>query len=870
MQRVLFLFLLFFVVYNLNAQITFNSNLDAIDYSTPKEYEIGGITVSGVNYLDQNVLIHLSGLSVGDRIVIPGIDLTDAIKNLWKQELFSNIEISATKITGDVIFLDIKLEERPRLSKFTFSGIKRSEADDLREEIKFMKAKPITENVLINAKNTIKEYYIDKGYRNVEVVIDQEKDTLLTNNVILLIKVKLNNKIKINEIAFEGNSEFSDKKLKRQMKDTKQKLWYNLFKTSKFIQSNYKTDKDNIIAKYNEKGYRDARITKDSVFDNDQKTINIKIKVDEGKKYYFGNITWVGNTKYSTQTLNDFLGIKKGDVYNQTTLDGRLLVDADAVSSLYLDNGYLFFSVTPAEVKIDADSIDIEMRIVEGKQARINNITITGNSKTAEHVIRRELKTVPGELFRRSDIIRSHRELAQLNYFDPEKLDVKPVPDPVNGTVDLEYVVEEKASDQIELSGGFGAGMIVGTLGLSFNNFAAKRIFEPRAWRPLPSGGGQKISMRAQSNGLYYQAYSTTFIEPWLGGKKPNSFSVSIYNTTQTNGQKRYVKDTAENKIVNPSRKSIQIFGASLGLGKRLTKPDDYFTVYYELSFQRYTLDKWTGFIINEGKSNNISIASTIGRKSSGPNPIFPTSGSSFSATLQVAPPWYSMLKGENYWKLDDAETTDLTASQITQLENEEHYKWIEFHKWTFQANWFTPLARKLQDDTKSENTLVLNTGIQFGFLGRWSKNWGYSPFEGYEVGGDGLAGYNLYGREIVSLRGYSNRSLTPEQTSSTVLGANFFDKFTMELRYPLSLNPNATFYVLGFLEGGNAWHDFKEFNPFEIKRSAGVGVRIFLPMFGMLGVDWGYGFDDVYYYNGAIKDGANGSQFHFVIGQQF
>ncbi|MBN2682601.1 MAG: BamA/TamA family outer membrane protein [Bacteroidales bacterium] len=886
MIRILFFIFLIAIALQPKAQESSVSNLDGIDYTSPKEYEIGGITISGVQHLDHNVLTHLSGLKTGDKVTVPGTDITNAVKKLWKQDLFSNVKISATKIIGDVIFLDIFLVERPRLSRFSFTGVKRSEADDLREQIKFVKGKPITDNVLNNAKNTIKAHFVDKGYRNVEVIIEQIEDTLLINNVILNIKINRNSRIKINEIKFEGNtkndeyklalkeenvgfvkktfskSSFNDKKLRRKMKDTKQKTWYNIFKTSKFIASNYKTDKENILAKYNQKGYRDAKIIFDTVYNHDLKTINIEMKIDEGKKYYFRNITWVGNTKYPKEKLNDFLGIKKGDVFNQSTLDERLFIDPDGVSSLYLDDGYLAFSVTPAEINVENDSIDIELRMVEGKQFRINSIIITGNSKTNEHVIRREIRTLPGELFRRSEIIRSHRELAQLNYFDPEKLDVKPIPNMKDGTVDLEYVVEEKASDQIELSGGWGAGMVVGTLGLSFNNFSVKKIFKGSAWRPLPSGDGQKLSLRAQSSGLYYQAYSMSFTEPWLGGKKPNSLSFSLYHTKQSNGYKRIVEDT-----INPLYKAIQISGISLGIGTRMKKPDDYFTFYGEVFFQNYSLNKWTGFIIDEGNSNNIGLKLRLGRFSSGPNMIFPVMGSDFSLTWEPTIPWYwlktSVFKIEEreYWNNVDA--TDLTDAELIYKQNREHYKWIEYHKWTFKASWFTSLARKLQDETKSEKTLVLNARINFGLLCPYSKEWGYSPFEGYEVGGDGLAGYNLYGREIVSLRGYENRSLTPN------MGANFYNKYTLEMRYPLSLNPNATLYALAFLEGGNAWFNFKDVNPFEIKRSAGLGVRIFLPMFGMLGVDWGYGFDEVRI-NNVLNPNANGSQFHFVIGQQF
>jgi outer membrane protein insertion porin family len=772
---------------------------------------------------EENILISISGLKVGERIMIPGDNITKAIKNLWEQGLFSEITISIERKINDIVFLNINLEERPRLSKFAFDGVKKSEADDIREQIKLEKGNQVTDNVIINAKNRIINYFNEKGFYNVEVDIKQEADTTIANHVILYFNVKKNNKFKISNIDVEGNQQLASKKITHTMKDTKQKKWYRIFKASKYSEEDFRTDKQSIINKYNEEGYRDMRILKDSVYISSEKTLGIKLWIEEGKKFYFRKITWTGNSKYKTEDLANLLGIKKGDLYNQTLLEEKLFVDPAGLSSLYLDNGYLFFSATPVEILVENDSIDIEIRIYEGKQARINNVIITGNTKTNEHVVRREIRTKPGELFSRADIIRTQRELATLGYFDPEKLDVRPTPNPAQGTVDLEYIVEEKPSDQIELSGGWGARMVVGTLGVVFNNFSAKNFFKKNAWQPLPSGDGQRLSVRAQTNGIYYQAYSASFVEPWLGGKKPNSLSTSVYYTIQSNGLGK----------TESGRADMHIFGVSTGLGKRLNWPDDYFTLYHEISYQRYTLNNYTYnymFSFSDGTSNNISWSTTLSRNSVD-QPIFPRRGSQVSLSLQLTPP-YSAFSNKDY----------------STMSNQEKYKFIEYHKWKFSSLWYTKLA----------GDLILNTKLEFGFLGLYNQQIGPSPFEGFNMGGDGLTTYNLYGKETVSLRGYGNGSITP------LKGGNIYNKFCFELRYPLSLNPNATIYVLTFAEGGNSWNKFNEFKPFDIKRAAGVGVRIFLPMFGKLGVDWGYGFDE------PVIPGENKSQFHFIIGQNF
>jgi outer membrane protein insertion porin family len=808
------------------SQITLTDNLSGIDYAAPKEYEIGGITVSGVQYLDNNVLIMLSGLTVGDKIMIPGKKITEAIEALWKQGLFEDIKISATKIQGDIIFLDIYLQERPKLSKFSFSGVKKSEADKLREEIKLTRGDVVTENVIVNVKNKTKNYFIDKGYLFTTVNVTQKKDTATANSMDLMIDVNKGSKVKINKINIYGNTGLASKKIKRAMKKTKERHFYRLFATSRYGEDDFEADKVTAIEKFNELGFRDAAISKDTIYKFDDKSINIDMYFKEGPKYYFRNVTWIGNTKYTSAELNSILKVNKGDVYDQKALDANLYMNVDSkdISSLYLDDGYLFFSVTPVEVKVENDSIDLEIRIYEGKQAVISKVTISGNTKTNDNVILREIRTKPGMLFSRQDIIRTQRELIQLKYFNQEKLSVNPKPNAADGTVDIEYVVEEASSDQVELSGGWGAGRLVGTLGLSFNNFSARNFFKKGAWRPLPAGDGQKLSIRAQSNGIYYQSYNASFTEPWLGGKKPNAFSVSVYHSVQSNG---VAKSDA-------TRQSIVIDGISVDLGKRCKWPDDYFTFYQGVSFQRYSLDNFSSFTMQNGKSNNVNYNVIFGRSSSDAV-IYPRLGSELSLSIQATPP-YSLFSKKDYSTLTD----------------QDKYKWLEYHKWKFSASWFTKLA----------GNLVLNTRTKFGFLGYYNPDLGPPPFERFYLGGDGLSGFALDGREIIGMRGYANNSITP-MNSTGYIGGTVFNKYTMELRYPVSLNPMATVYVLGFLEAGNAWSQFKDFNPFDVKRSAGLGVRIYLPMFGLLGLDWGYGFDAI-----PGVPSANKGQFHFSINQ--
>jgi len=812
------------------AQEKSNSPVRVLDYSKgAREYQIGGVTVSGVKYLTHNVLLQFSGLEIGQTITVPGEDIPNAIKKLWDQKLFSDVTISATKIEGDLIFLDIHLQEMPRLARWSYTGVNKQESDDLNEKIKLQRGDMVTPYTISRTQYLVKDHFVEKGYLNVDVTINQKTDTLIQNSAVLDIVIDKRKKVKIDKIVFENVTVLPEKKLRKAMKDTKQKAWYNIFKASKYLESNFDDDKENILAKYNALGYRDARIIKDSLYHNEDGTIGLVIRMEEGKQYFFRDISWAGNQKYTSEFLSSRLKIKKGDVYDQAVLENRLRIEPDAVANYYLDYGYLFFDAQTQEVNVAGDSIDLQIVIHEGDVARINKVLISGNDRTNEHVIRRELHTKPGDLFNRSDVIRSIRELSQLGFFDPEKISPNTLPNQVDGTVDIEYKVEERANDQIEISGGWGSGMVIGTLGVKFGNFSAKNFFKKDSWRPLPSGDGQSLSIRAQSNGRYYQSYSASFVEPWLGGKKPNSLSVSLYKTVQTNG---YTSSDA-------SYAGMRITGASVGIGRRLNWPDDYFTLFNQVSFQQYNLTNWSSFVIEDGKSNNLSFSTTLGRNSMDQT-IYPRMGSMFSLSLQITPP-YSTFNGEDYSTLADS----------------ERYKWVEYHKWSFKSAWYTKLwsigGGSEQGETRD---FVLSNRAEFGYMGYFNK-FARSPFENYEVGGDGMMGYSYYGRDIISMRGYANGSLTPDA------GANLYTKFTSELRFPISLNPSATLFALVFVEAGNAWYEFKDFNPFDMKRAAGAGVRIYLPMFGLMGVDWGYGFDEI-----EGSTGNNHSQFHFVLGQ--
>ena len=853
------------------AQISIGEDLELIDYSTPKKYEIGGITVSGIEYLDQNVLIMLSGLKIGQRIEVPGEEITTAIKKLWEQGLFEDIRITATRIQGDLIFLDLYLKERPRLTKFSYKGIRKSEAENLNDELKITRGDVVTDNLLIRIENIIKDYFGGKGFLDTEVEIKQIRDTTKMNNVVLDIIIDKNDRVRIYRITVHGNEHLSDQKIKSTFKEAKEKglfralhgiemllvdlVWdavrlnfpkmiddfqsyvnetirLRIFKASKFIENNYEEDLAKLIDKYNEIGYRDADILRDSISRNDDGSLNIDIWVNEGDQYFFRNITWVGNTKYSSDYLNKVLRIEKGDVYNKDLLTTNLTFDPNGndVSSLYLNDGYLFFQVNPVEVRVENDSIDLEIRIREGKQATINKVEVRGNTKTNDHVVIREIKTMPGELFSREDIIRTVRELGQLRYFNPETINPEVLPNMEDGTVDLIYSVEETSADQIELSGGWGYGRIIGTLGVSFNNFSLRNFFKKGAWKPVPSGDGQKLSLRVQSYGRGYISYSASFTEPWLGGRKPNSFSVSYYHSLYSNGLPR--SDT--------NRAYFKINGLTFGLAQRLKWPDDFFTLYQGINLQRYDLQKYTTiFTFGDGTGiyHNFNYNIIFGRNSSGPSYIYPRFGSDLSLSLEVTPP-YSLFNDADYTKMPD----------------NEKYKWIEYHKWKFEATYFLEIAPKL----------VIMGRLKYGFLGSYNSDIGITPFERFYLGGDGLSGYNnLDGREIIGMRGYGNETLTPFYYRDKNVGGTVYAKYTLELRYPLSLNPSATIYALGFVEAGKSWLYHPEFNPFDLYRSAGFGMRVFLPMFGMLGLDWGYGFDEV-----PGLPGANGGQFHFSINQ--
>ncbi len=817
---------------SLKAQITVDPALEALDYSSPRTYEIAEIIVEGTKNLDHSALIAISGLSVGQEISIPGDQISNAISQLWGQELFTDISILATDVKGDLIFLKIKVEERSRLSKFRFRGVRKGKQEGLREKIRLHRGRVITPNLLEKTKNTIREYYVDKGYFNAEVDIELEEDSLLSNSSIVTIVIKQNNRVKIQDISIEGNEVLSDNKIRRAMKETKQKRVFRIFKASKYIEEDYREDLNRIVDKYNTIGYRDAKIISDTVYQVNPDRISINLKISEGNQYYFGDIKWIGNTKFSDKDLDRILNIEKGDVFNQDLFNRRIQHDPNGrdISSLYLDDGYLFFHPYIVETQVKNDTIDFEIRLTEGQQARINEVTITGNTKTNDHVIRREIRTLPGELFSRSDIIRSQNELMQLGYFNQEKLGVNPIPDQSDGTVDIEYVVEEQPSDQVELSGGWGAGRIVGSLGLSFNNFAASKFFKKNAWKPLPMGDGQQLSMRAQTNGEFFQSYNISFTEPWLGKRKPNSFSVSAYYSQQTNGIRKYATDLNGEKIRNPNRQLLGIWGVSVGLGRRLEVPDDFFQLYNELSYQYYNLDNWGNFIFRDGYAHNLSFK-TIFSRSSVDAPIYPRRGSNTSISMQLTPP-YSLF--------DD-------RSNYDKLSNQERYKFTEFHKWKFNSSWYTTLT----------GNLVLNAKIGYGYLGSYNSQLGQSPFERFYLGGDGLSGFYLDGSEIIALRGYGDRVLSPRE------GATLASKYTMELRYPFTLNPTATIYGLAFAEAGNSWYDFNEFAPFEVKRAAGLGIRVYMPFFGLLGLDWGYRFDDV----PGRTDPTKRSEFHFTIG---
>ncbi|MEN8228962.1 MAG: outer membrane protein assembly factor BamA [Bacteroidota bacterium] len=836
-QRTFLFFALLIFASGLIAQegIQYDS-LRVMDYETPKEYVIADVTVSGIEFIQKEVLLSISGLKAGNTILIPGDDVTDVLKKFWSQGLFSDAKITASRIRNDSVWLDIYLTEQSRMSRLNIVGIGKSETQDVMEKINLRNGQQVTADIMSNTIRIIEDHFVEKGFLNTEATIQLKDDTIRVNMVQMEVTVDKKDRVKINEIYFNGSSAFKESVLRRKMKDTK-KVNINIFKASKLVAETFKEDKDKLVEFYNENGYRDAKVLSDSVAlspDMDNR-LDLYVNIEEGNRFYMGDIEWIGNTKYPSEYLNAVLGIEKGDVFDQSVFDERLFIDEDAVNGVYLDNGYLFFQLTPVEVSVEDDTIDFEMRIYEGEIAIINNVIIKGNSRTNEHVVRRELRTLPGDKFSKAELIRTVRELANLGHFDPEQIEPNPIPNQADGSVDIEYKLVERATDQLEVSGGYGAGMLVGTVGIRFSNFAASRLFDPKAWRPVPSGDGQTFSVRAQTNGRVYQSYNFSFVEPWFGGRKPNSLSISGYYSKMNRNPYAFYTYGSAKDIPD---QYYSVTGASIGLGKRLSWPDDFFTIYNAISFQKYRVKEYPGlFLVDNGYFNNLSYTITLGRNSL-TQIIYPRGGSNISLSLQITPPYSLFNPGRDYINIPD----------------EDKYKWVEYNRWMFKADWYHALF----------GDLVLMARMHYGYLAHYNDDIGPSPFEGFDLGGDGLSGYNLYGRETIAQRGYPNRSLTPTDQYGNKSG-NVYTKYTLELRYPVSLNPSATIFLLTFLEAGNAWYSINEYNPFNAKRAAGVGVRAFLPMFGLLGIDWGWGFDP---YPG--HPGISGSNFHFTIGQQF
>jgi len=820
----------------LKAQVELGST---IDYAEPRKMKVAGITVMGAEYTDAQAILLFCGLKVGQEIMIPGDEIADALRKLWKNQLFSSIDIRLAEARGDDAFLVIVVKELPKLGVFKFDGIKKGDADNIREKMKIRSGNIVNENLKATATNIIKDFYVEKGYFNAKVNIIEKPYPNLPNAVELTFDIERGNRIKIEEIEWVGAEKMSVAALNRTMKNTKKAAFYHVFKSSKFLEEEYEEDKAAIVARYNKDGFRNMRIVKDSIYAVGPERLKIRITLDEGNKFYFRNISFIGNTKYRSNTLDSILNIKKGDVYNMEVLQTRLNMNQTGrdVASLYTDDGYLNFYAYPVESLVPPDSIDIEVRMGEGRQYRIGVVSVSGNTKTNDHVIYREIRTRPGDLFNRSDLIRSQRELANLNYFSQEAFDIRTNPRADEGLVDLEYVVEEKPSDQIELSGGWGGGRVVGSLGLSFNNFSMRNFFKKEAWSPLPTGDGQRLSIRAMSNGAFFQSYNLSFTEPWLGGKRPNSLSVSAYHSVQSNGQKKYNGD-----ILNPLRQSLIITGASVTFGQRWQKPDDWFLFFGGLSYQHFDLNNYGSFFsFNNGYSNNLAANFTIERSSLSET-IYPTWGSKITLSSKFTLPYTTI--GENIL----GKTYDYEG-----MTDQEKVDWVEYYKVKFTANWYTSLNKH------KTNKLVLHTHAGFGFLGSYNKNLGQSPFERFYLGGVFLSGFLLDGREIVNLRGYDDLSLT---MPSDRVGAPVITKYGAELRYPISLNPQATIFALAFAEAGRTWTDFSDYNPFNLYKSVGGGLRIFLPMFGLLGFDYGWRLDD-------LPNAPNMApgQFHFSIG---
>jgi len=844
-------------------------NPDIVYSGTPKTYKLAGLTVTGIEGYEDYVLTGISGLTVGQELEVPGTAITDAVKRYWKHGLFSDVSISADSIVGDNIYLKIHLAPRPRISTINYNGLKKTEREDMEKKLGLLKGGQITPNMIDRAKILAKKYFEDKGYKNAEVFIRQRDDVAAKNQVILDIDVDKKEKLKVRTITIDGDNQLGEKKIKGTLfskgafaKTHEAGKLSNLLKSKKFTPERWAEDKKNLITKYNEYGYRDAVILKDSVWNVDPKHVDIYVKVDEGKKYYIRNIKWVGNTVYSTDYLSRLLDMKKGDVYNQTYLNKRLSQDEDAVGNAYWNNGYLFYNLQPTEVNIVGDSIDLEMRITEGQQARINRVRINGNDRLYENVVRRELRTKPGDLFSKEALQRSARELASMGHFDPEAINPVPEPNYEDGTVDINYNLKQKSNDQVELSLGWGQTGVIGRVGLKLNNFSMANLFRRnREHRGiLPIGDGETLSLGAQTNGTYYQSYNAQYSTNWLGGKRPIQFSVGMSYSKQTDVSSNYYNSGYMNNYNNyrygygnynynsyenyyDPDKYVKLLSVYAGWGKRLSWPDDYFTLSLQLQYQRYMLRNWRYFIMSNGSANNLNLNIALNRTSTD-NQLFPRRGSDFSVSLTITPPW-SKWDHKDYAHL----ATDRNSPTYSQ-EQQEKYRWVEYHKWKFKARTFTAL-------TSGQKCFVLMTRVEFGLLGSYNKN-KKSPFETYYMGGDGMSGYSTgYAEETIGLRGYENGSLTPYGAEGYA-----YSRMSLELRYPFLLG-NTTIYGLGFVEAGNAWTETSKFNPFDMKRSAGLGVRIFLPMVGMMGIDWAYGFDKVFGTKG-------GSQFHFILGQEF
>ncbi|WP_335965675.1 outer membrane protein assembly factor BamA [Galbibacter sp. PAP.153] len=816
-----------------------------------KKYILGGIEVTGVKSFNKQTVITYTGLRNGQEITVPGEQISKVISKLWGLNLFSDINIYKTKVEGNKIFLELNVTELPTLSDVKVTGIKKKKVEDIVKDADLKKGKKVTEGFIANTKNYLLNKYKKEGYYNTKVNINTIPDTTETNAVRMVVAIDRGEKVKVKDIVFEGNEKLSDNKLKKAMKNTKEKFFGRFWKKSKFIPEDFKTDLTSIVDKYKENGYRDARITSDSIIFNDDNTLDINIKLQEGERYYFGDIDFVGNTAYSDEFLGRILGLKKGDVYNGVLFDKRIAdntkPDGRDITNQYQNNGYLFSQINPVEVSAKNDTIDFEIRIIEGKLAYFENVTVSGNDKTNDHVIYRQLRTKPGQLYSKDNVVRTIRELGQLGYFDPESINpqIKDA-NPEAGTVGIDYGVVEKGSSQIELQGGYGGGGFIGTLGLSFNNFSIRNILKGEAYKPVPMGDGQRLSLRLQAS-RYFQTYSFSFMEPWLGGRKPVQFSTSISRTLQFRYNPRTGDADKDARFV--------ITGATVGLAKRLQWPDDYFQLSHALSFQHYNLQNYytSLFTFGNGYSNNLAYTIALSRNNTSVNPIFPMAGSEWNISLKLSPP-YSLFNNIDYANLgDDPEYQTINAQNEVVPDqakiDQEKYKWLEFYKVKFSGNWYTNLVAKL----------VLKTGVEFGFLGAYNDDRGVIPFERFFLGGDGLGNYTLDGRENIALRGYPNQSLSGQD------GSTVYNKFSLELRYPITLKPTASIYGLTFVEGGSAYDNFNTYNPFNLKRSAGVGVRIFMPAFGLLGIDFGYGFDPI---PGEIE--PSGWQTHFIIGQQF